>query len=111
MAIVDVGASFASKAWGKVYTARVAAEFGIPDRGVVVGPGRGSYNVRFAKCQAILVEPGFVDTDTLKNARRVFWVISPEQAAAGAPWPVDCSRAGREVQIARRGCGRSRRSC
>jgi len=60
MALIDNAGSFMSKAWGAAYAARVAREFDIPDRGVVRTTGRGSYNVRFYKCPAILVEPGFV---------------------------------------------------
>jgi len=30
----------------------------------------------------LTVKPGFVDTDMLQGAKRAFWVISPEQAAA-----------------------------
>jgi short-subunit dehydrogenase len=30
----------------------------------------------------LTVKPGFVDTDMLKNARRTFWVVSPDQVAA-----------------------------
>lgn len=60
MAICDANASEASKDWARTYTRVVSETFGHPDRGVLVYPGRGSYNVRFLKCPAILLEPGFI---------------------------------------------------
>lgn len=59
MAIVDSTAKCRAEsvAWGKVYTALCAAEYQQQDRGVVVYGGRGSYNVRFLRCPAILLEP------------------------------------------------------
>jgi NAD(P)-dependent dehydrogenase (short-subunit alcohol dehydrogenase family) len=29
------------------------------------------------------IKPGFIDTELLKNAPRTFWVVSPDEAAAG----------------------------
>jgi hypothetical protein len=59
-ALVSKRGSEASKAWGRDYVARIAAEFGIRNAGIVVGPPRGEFNIKFYRCPAILVEPGFV---------------------------------------------------
>lgn len=59
MVIVAENASAKTKAWGKTYTSIVAREFGVKDLGVITG-GRGTFNLKFAKCPAILLEPGFV---------------------------------------------------
>jgi hypothetical protein len=88
MAIVDHAASGASKAWAREYTALCSRAFGHADRGVVIGPGRGSYNVRFAKCPAILVEPGFVS-----NAEFAAIVQTGEGIDAVARCLVDSIRA------------------
>ena len=29
----------------------------------------------------LTIKPGFIDTDMIKDAKKLFWVISPEQAA------------------------------
>lgn len=60
LAIVARDASERSKDWARTYTRIVSATFGHPDRGVSIGPPRGSYNVKLCKCPAILLEPGFV---------------------------------------------------
>jgi hypothetical protein len=60
LAIVAANASEQSKDWARTYTRIVSFEFGHPDRGVSIGPPRGSYNVKLTKCPAILLEPGFV---------------------------------------------------
>lgn len=60
MALVARNASEKSKDLARDYTALVAQEFGIRDAGIVVGPPRGEYNIKFYHCPAMLVEPGFV---------------------------------------------------
>lgn len=67
MAIIAENASPKALAWGRSYTARVARELGIPDRGVLKYDGRGSYNVRYTTCPAILVEPGFLSDPKLAS--------------------------------------------
>jgi hypothetical protein len=60
LAIVSHNASERSKDWARTYTRIVSSTFCHPDRGVSIGPPRGSYNVKLCKCPAILLEPGFV---------------------------------------------------
>ncbi len=60
LALLPENASVENKAWARSYTAKVAATFGIPDRGLLIGPSRGGYNIRYARCPAMLVEPGFI---------------------------------------------------
>lgn len=60
MAICARNASSKSVEWAKRYTELVAEHFEMPDRGVVVGPRRGSYNVKLTRCPAFLAEPGFI---------------------------------------------------
>ena len=59
-ALVARNASEKSKDLARDYTALVADRFGIRDAGIVVGPPRGEYNIKFYHCPAVLVEPGFV---------------------------------------------------
>lgn len=60
LAIVAGNASDRSKDWARTYTRIVSSTFGHPDRGVSIGPPRGSYNVKLMRCPAVLLEPGFV---------------------------------------------------
>jgi len=60
LAIVGGNASRTSRNWAKAWTKAIAAEFGIPNGGVLVGPKRGDYNVRYTTMPAILLEPMFV---------------------------------------------------
>lgn len=59
-AIVDSGSPSKARLWARDYVSRVAEEFQIRNSGVVVGGSRGTYNVRFSGCPAMLVEPGFI---------------------------------------------------
>lgn len=49
-----------SEAWARWYVTHVAEVFGIRAAGVVRDPPRGSFNIKFYHCPAMLVEPGFV---------------------------------------------------
>jgi hypothetical protein len=60
LALISGHASAKTESWAQSYTARVAAEFGIRNGGVVKNPPRGAYNLRFAAAPAMLVEPGFI---------------------------------------------------
>jgi hypothetical protein len=70
-ALVAGNASHASIDWAHDYVRRAAAEFGIHNAGIVVGPPRGEYNVKFYRCPAILVEPGFVSNHAFANRIQV----------------------------------------
>jgi hypothetical protein len=59
MVIVAPTAGKLTKAWGKTYTSLIAKEFGTRDLGVISG-GRGTFNLKFIKAPALLLEPGFV---------------------------------------------------
>ena len=60
IALVARNASEQTKTWARRYTQLVAETFGIPDRGLLIGPERGGYNLRFLKMPALLAEPGFI---------------------------------------------------
>jgi hypothetical protein len=60
-ALVAGNASSMSRAWARSYVALVAAEFGIRDAGIVLGPLlRGEGNLKFYSCPAMIAESGFV---------------------------------------------------
>lgn len=63
LVVVGSNASKKSQDWGKDYTAKVAAEFDILDRGIAIGGlgGRGDDNVKYTAMPAILLEPLFCD--------------------------------------------------
>ncbi len=67
MAIVAKNASEKSKAWGRDYIDRVVKEFGNKKGGLSIGPPRGEYNIKFYRCPAILLEPGFVSNYLFAN--------------------------------------------
>jgi len=70
LCIVGSNASATSRNWAAWFTAAVAAEFGIRDGGVLVGPKRGDWNVRLTAMPAILLEPLFVsDPEQAEIAR------------------------------------------
>ena len=64
LVIVGANASQTSKNWGTWFSAAVAAEFGIDDRGLLIGPKRGDYNLRYTAMPAILIEPLFCSDAT-----------------------------------------------
>lgn len=70
LCIVGGNASETSKNWAAWYTREVAAEFGIRDNGVLVGPRRGDFNLRYTAMPAILVEPLFVSDPTQAEIAR-----------------------------------------
>jgi len=64
LCIVGGNASQTSKNWAAWFTRTIAAEFGIGDGGVLVGPRRGDFNLRYTSMPAILIEPLFVSDPT-----------------------------------------------
>jgi hypothetical protein len=66
-ALVAKLASKKSKDWARDYVALVAKDFDIRDAGIVVGPPRGEYNIKYVHAPAILVEPGFVSNHDFAN--------------------------------------------
>jgi hypothetical protein len=69
MVIVAPTAGKVTRAWGKTYTALIAKEFGIRDLGIISG-GRGTYNLKFLKAPALLLEPGFVSNPEFAHIAR-----------------------------------------
>lgn len=70
MALLPHNASAVTQAWAKRYTALVAETFRIPDRGIVMGPERGGYNIRFTRMPTMLVEPGFISHEPFADQAR-----------------------------------------
>jgi len=66
-ALIAKNGSDKSKVWGRDYIARVSKEFGTKNAGIVVGPPRGEYNLKFYRCPAILLEPGFISNYMFAN--------------------------------------------
>jgi hypothetical protein len=81
MCVLDSNASQASKDWAKRYCELFAKAFDIPNRGTLVHSGRGSDNVRFMRCPAILTEGGFISNPEFAKIIRTGEGI---EAAAGA---------------------------
>lgn len=75
LAVVGSNASTTSRAWGRWYSKRVAEEFGIPDKGILIGGynGRGDGNIRHTNMPAILLEPLFAS-----NPEHARIIRSPE---------------------------------
>lgn len=63
LVVVGDNASARSKNWGIAYTAAVAKEFDVKDKGIAIGGlnGRGNDNVKYTDMPAILLEPLFCD--------------------------------------------------
>jgi hypothetical protein len=59
MVITVPNANRVTLAWGRTYTALISKEFGHKNLGCISG-GRGTFNLKFLKCPALLLEPGFV---------------------------------------------------
>jgi hypothetical protein len=66
-ALIAKNGSDKSKAWGRDYIDRVAGTFGNKKAGISVGPPRGEFNIKFYRCPAILVEPGFISNYLFAN--------------------------------------------
>ena len=62
--IVGSNASQTSKNWAAWLAEAFAAEFGIKNGGVIVGPKRGDFNLRYTSMPAVLLEPLFVSDPT-----------------------------------------------
>lgn len=56
-----------SRAFANDYLKRVVAKFEIPNAGVIINPPRGQGCLKFYRCPAILVEPGFISNHDYAN--------------------------------------------
>lgn len=64
LCIVGANASTTSRNWAKWYTSAIAEEFGIRNGGILVGPRRGDFNLRYTSMPAVLLEPLFCSDAT-----------------------------------------------